>query len=44
MWPDGTKYVGGFKEGVYNGRGTLYAPNGAVKQAGRWESNEFVGP
>ena len=43
-WPSGAKYVGEFKDAKYNGRGTLYAADGTVRHAGRWENNEFLGP
>lgn len=40
-YPEGDKYVGGYKDGDLNGKGTLTFPDG-VKYVGEWKKGEFV--
>jgi len=39
--PDGSKYVGEFREGKRWGAGTLYDPAGRVVQSGLWREDRF---
>ena len=41
-FPDGDKYVGGFKDGGYHGQGTITYPDGS-KQEGNWKGGELTG-
>jgi hypothetical protein len=43
IYKSGTKYVGDFKNDDYDGYGILYAPNGSIKQKGRWKKGKFLG-
>ena len=38
----GDKYIGSFKDGVYQGEGTMYYADGTSK-SGYWEDHKFVG-
>lgn len=38
-FPDGTKYVGGFKDGTQNGQGTLTFPDG-TKYVVEWKNGK----
>jgi clan AA aspartic protease (TIGR02281 family) len=39
---NGDKYVGEFRDNVYDGQGTLFAPDGSVKEVGLWRSSQFI--
>jgi hypothetical protein len=39
---NGNKYVGEFKDGKYNGKGTLFSSNGSVISQGIWADGNFV--
>jgi hypothetical protein len=39
---DGSKYVGQFAGGRFEGQGTLYAADGSVIHAGRFAAGKFV--
>ena len=41
-WPDGTKYVGEWKDGKRNGQGTWTSPDGQ-KYVGEWKDHKFNG-
>jgi hypothetical protein len=41
-FPDGKKYVGGFKDNKYHGQGTLTFPNGD-KCVGEWKNDILNG-
>lgn len=41
-WPSGSKYVGEWKDGIYNGQGTKTFSNGEIK-SGLWKNSEFIG-
>ena len=41
--PDGTKYVGEFRDGGLNGQGTFYAAGTPMGVSGLWVNGEFVG-
>ncbi|MGH9428327.1 MAG: hypothetical protein ACRD2L_18740, partial [Terriglobia bacterium] len=43
LYRDGSKYVGGFRDGKFNGQGTITSPNGSILRSGTWESGNFVG-
>jgi hypothetical protein len=40
----GMKYIGEFKDGKYNGQGTLYTSNGVATGQGIWANGKFIGP
>ena len=40
-WTSG-KYVGEFKDGLYNGQGIEYAPSGSIIRQGRWEKGNLA--
>ena len=40
--PNGDVYIGEFKNGKYDGQGTIYAGNGSVYQMGIWVDGKFV--
>ena len=40
---NGEYYVGQVKNNLFHGKGTLYNPNGTIKQKGYWIDNEYVG-
>ena len=39
---NGCKYIGGFKDGLFHGQGTMTWPDGTV-QKGLWIDGEFIG-
>ena len=41
-YSDGKQYVGNFKDGDFNGQGTMTTPDGS-KQQGEWEYGKFIG-
>lgn len=41
-YPDGTKYVGSFRNGKRDGVGVEYDSNGVVTRSGLWSENKFV--
>jgi hypothetical protein len=43
VYVNGQKYIGSFKNGLYDGEGTLYNIDGTVQSAGIWKENKFVG-
>ena len=43
IWENGEYYIGENKNGLKNGKGTLYYANGKIKQKGNWIDDEFVG-
>ena len=42
VWKDGSKYVGDFKDGKFNGQGTIYHPDGSVKEKGIYVNDYLV--
>jgi hypothetical protein len=42
VYPDGGKYIGGFKNGLSEGQGTLILPNGD-KYVGQFKHDRFQG-
>jgi hypothetical protein len=42
--PNGVKYVGEWKENIFNGQGTEYASNGSIINQGVWANGIFVRP
>jgi hypothetical protein len=40
--PDGSKYVGDFRDSQFNGTGIYYDPNGVVKTSGQFENGKFI--
>ena len=42
-YPDGTTYVGEFKNGEFHGQGTHTDPDG-TKYVGEWKDGKKVGP
>jgi hypothetical protein len=43
IWEDGKYYIGQEKNGLRNGKGTMYYSNGKIKYEGDWINDEFVG-
>lgn len=41
--PDGSLYVGDWKNGLRNGTGTQYYPNGSIQYYGDWENDFYNG-
>jgi antitoxin component YwqK of YwqJK toxin-antitoxin module len=41
-WSNGEKYVGEWRYGLYNGRGTLYSSNGSIINQGIWANDRFL--
>ncbi len=39
----GSKYVGQFKDGEFDGEGTYFWPNGAGKYVGQWKNGKMHG-
>ena len=42
IWEHGGYYIGQCKNGLANGKGTLYNKNGDIIQKGNWINDEFV--
>ena len=43
IWEDGDYYIGEFKDGLKNGKGTSYYSNGKIKYEGNFLNNKFEG-
>ena len=43
LFQDGRKYAGNFENGLPNGYGALYDPNGEIIVQGRWRDGAYVG-
>ena len=41
-WPDKRQYKGDFQNGVQQGLGCLYGPDGSVMECGYWEDGKLV--
>ena len=41
IWEDGNYYIGQFKNGLRNGKGTEYYSNGNIKYEGDWINGKF---
>jgi hypothetical protein len=42
VWKDGSKYMGEFRDGKFNGQGTVYNPDGSVKEKGVYVNDYLV--
>ena len=42
IWKNGNYYIGQWKNGLRNGEGTMFSPNGDIKKKGNWINDEFV--
>ena len=42
IWENGEYYIGQWKNGLRNGKGTLYNKNGDIIQKGNWINDKFV--
>ena len=40
---NGEYYIGQWKNGLSQGKGTLYYPNGKIRYEGEWANNKFEG-
>ena len=43
FYASGDRYEGSWKDGSYNGQGTLYLNNGKVLERGVWSNGVFQG-
>ena len=43
IFANGQKYVGEFKDGKYDGQGTMYFTNSTVTYSGFWANDRFLG-
>ena len=42
FWENGKYYIGQFKDGLKNGKGTLHFSNGNIKKMGDWINDKFI--
>ena len=43
VWKNGYYYIGQWKNDLRNGKGTLFYPDGNIKQKGYWINGKFAG-